>query len=82
MTTKDNAINAANVALFTNDSSNNIRENPPKFVMTQRAVATATGIRIATFWRVCRINSEVGTLLGIDEGESDITELAAGKSRM
>jgi hypothetical protein len=79
MTTKDNATNDANVALFTTDSSNNVRENPPKFVMIQRAIATVTGIRIETFWRVCRISSETGRLSGIEEVESDITELAAGK---
>jgi hypothetical protein len=77
--TKDNATNAANVALFINESSNNVRENPLRFVMIQRAVATATGIRIEIFWRVCRISSDAGTLWGIEEMESDITELEAGK---
>jgi hypothetical protein len=47
--------------------------------MIQRAIATATGIRIETFWRVCRISSDAGTLSGIEEVESDITELEAGK---
>lgn len=76
--TNDNTINAANVALFIKDPSNNVRENPPKFVITQRVVATTTGIRIEAFWRVCRISSEVRALSGSEEVESDITGLAAG----
>jgi hypothetical protein len=75
--TKDNATNAANVVLLTNESSINVRENPPKLAMMQRKIVTVTGIRIETFWRVCRISSEAGTLSRIEEMESDITELAA-----
>jgi hypothetical protein len=79
MITKDNAIKAANVPLFTNEFSSNVRENPPKSAMMQRVIATATAIRIETFWRACRISSEVCPLSGVEEVKSDVTELAVEK---